>query len=76
MNILIHWSSKLELGFKDIDQHHKKLVDLINLAYDSYMVNLPDSTIQEVISELIDYAFVHFKFEERYFARFGYEHTE
>ena len=75
MNILIHWSSNLELGFKEIDQHHKKLVDLINLAYDSYMVNLPDSTIQEVISELIDYAFVHFKFEERYFARFGYENT-
>ncbi len=75
MNILIHWKTSFELGLKEIDQHHKKLVDLINLAYDSYVCNLPKDSIQQVIEELIDYAFIHFKFEEKHFEKFGYENT-
>lgn len=76
MNILIHWKSTYELGIKEIDQHHKKLIDLINMAYDSYIINMQGETTQQVTDELIDYAFVHFKFEERYFEKFSYEHTE
>ncbi|HEX3009490.1 MAG TPA: bacteriohemerythrin [Bacteroidales bacterium] len=76
MNILIHWKKEYELGIKEIDQHHKKLVDLINMAYDSHISNIPGDTLQQVTTELIDYAFVHFKFEEKYFEKFGYEHAE
>lgn len=76
MNILIHWKGIYDLGIKEIDQHHRKLVDLINMTYDSYIRNLSDNTIQQITSELTEYAFVHFKFEEKYFEKFKYEHAE
>lgn len=76
MNILINWNTDLELGIKEIDQHHKKLVDLINLTYDSLINNVPESSFHTIINELTDYAFIHFKFEEKLFHRFEFEETE
>ena len=66
----------MELGIKEIDQHHRKLVDLINLGYDSHFSNQPEDTIQQIIIELSDYAFIHFRFEEKHFVKFGYEDME
>ena len=75
MNILIQWKPEYELGIKEVDQQHKKLVDMINQVYDSYVLGAADLTHTQVLSDMKDYAFVHFKAEEHYFAKYQYKHT-
>lgn len=67
MNILIDWSEEYSVNIKEFDQQHKKLFDLINLLYDSIIRNEEDDILEQILSDLIDYTFVHFKDEEKYF---------
>jgi hemerythrin len=76
MSTSIRWIKDFELGIKEIDQHHRKLVDLINIVHHAHSIGNWNGTIDEVINELVDYAFVHFTFEEQYFEKFGYENAE
>jgi hemerythrin-like metal-binding protein len=73
MNILIHWKEDYNLNIKEIDQQHKKLFDIINVVYDSMIREEEDEVLGQAISDLSDYAFVHFKVEEKYFEQVGYE---
>jgi hemerythrin-like metal-binding protein len=73
MNILLHWSDDYSLNIKRIDEQHKKLVEMINRVYDSIIRNEDDDVLDQVISDMADYAFVHFKNEEKYFEQFSYE---
>ncbi len=69
MNILIHWKPEYSVNIKEIDQQHKKLFDLINWLYDSIVRNEKDDIIEQILIELKDYAFVHFKDEEKYLVK-------
>ena len=71
MNILLHWKQEYSVNIKEIDQQHRKLFDLINLLYDSSLLNEKEDILEKIFVELKDYAFVHFKDEEKYFARAG-----
>jgi hemerythrin len=73
MNILIHWSDAYSVNIKEIDQQHKKLFDMINMVYNSFIEDEKDDVLDQVISDMMDYAFVHFKNEEKYFIQIGYE---
>src|SRR5208337_311615 len=68
MNILIHWKEDFSVKIKELDQQHKKLFDLINLLYDSYMRKENDEMLAQILADLKEYAFVHFKEEEKYFS--------
>src|SRR5690349_3131524 len=61
---IIDWNIKYMLGIKEIDQHHRHLVDLLNTAYDDFKNGA--SVGQSVISELADYVSYHFSCEERW----------
>ena len=37
MNIVIHWKEDYSTGIDEIDQQHKKLIDMINVLYDSHI---------------------------------------
>jgi len=67
MNILIDWSEEYSVNIKKFDQQHKKLFDLINFLNDSLIRNEDDDILEQILSDLIDYTFVHFKEEEKYF---------
>lgn len=73
MHILIRWNKSYELNIKEIDQQHMKLINLINILYDSFLRKEHDNVLEQTISELKDYAFVHFKEEEKYFEQVMYE---
>jgi len=76
MTLFIEWNEDYNLGFKEIDQQHKKLVDIINVLYDSYIKGERDTVLDQVISDLKDYGFIHFKEEETHFNQCNYEDTE
>lgn len=73
MNILIHWNEEYSVKNKELDQQHKKLIDMLNQAYDSLFRDEKDDILEQIITDMKDYAFIHFKNEEKYFAQSGYE---
>lgn len=62
---LITWSDSLSVQIKEFDEHHKKLVKLLNTLYDAVLVRKGSSLIEPVIGELIDYTKYHFAAEEK-----------
>ena len=59
------WNKNFETGIDQIDEQHKVLVSLINLMA-SHLVNQSDiHTLDQIFTELTDYATYHFQSEER-----------
>jgi len=76
MNILVEWSEDFNLNIKVIDQQHKKFIDIINVLYDAIIRKESEEVLAQSIADMRDYAFVHFKDEEKYLDRVGYEGAE
>jgi hemerythrin len=60
----IDWNGSLSVGVQQIDNEHKKLVDLVNTLNDSMKTGKSKETLQNVFSELVDYTIKHFTNEE------------
>lgn len=65
---LFYWNKHFEIGVETIDSQHRRLVDLINslAAGIAERRRLPD--VQALFADLMDYAAVHFRDEERLLA--------
>lgn len=61
---LFHWSEKFVLGVQEIDQQHKKIVDLINALNDLRNKDAHNENLHEIINELISYTKTHLLYEE------------
>lgn len=75
---IIEWNVRYLVGIREIDQHHKHLVELLNRTYDEFRGG---ANIElAVVDELVDYAGYHFACEERWMAESSYpklsEHKE
>ncbi len=73
---LITWADKYSVGYKEIDDQHKKLVDMINDLYASFIQGKADETIENILTEMINYTDYHFKIEEKYFEKYNYSDTK
>ena len=72
----IEWNESLELNIPEIDEQHRRWVDIINNLHDSLMShggahNLTD----KILNDMIDYCRFHFSFEEEYMRKIGYPHS-
>jgi len=74
---LITWQAEYALGLEEIDNQHKKIVEIINHLFQMFTEhNLNDGAdLNVVLQELTDYANYHFSTEEKYFALFQYQKT-
>ncbi len=70
---LITWSSKYSVGIPSIDEQHKKLVEIINELNDAIKSGKSKEVLNHVLTSLVDYTKVHFKYEEELFNKFGYQ---
>jgi len=61
---VIEWSTSFELGIDEFDEHHKRLVYLLNMTYDGFTLEADRDELEAVLDELIDYATYHFAAEE------------
>lgn len=68
----ITWQDSYNTGFKEIDEQHRRLVEMINGLYRIISSNAVRSDKRELLLKLVDYAKVHFKYEEILFARYDY----
>jgi len=76
----MEWLDVYELGVEEFDEHHKRLVHLLNLTYDGVITGAGHEELEAVLDELIDYATYHFAAEEHWMKVHEYpglpEHSE
>ena len=68
----IEWTPELEIGIDVIDGQHHRIVDYINELTD-IAAGGERTVVGRVISDLIDYTFSHFAFEEALMEEAGYD---
>jgi len=73
---LITWSNLYSVNVEEIDNQHKKLVDLINLLHDSVKAEKGKETLAKVFNELVNYTAEHFSTEEALMKRTNYPDFE
>jgi hemerythrin len=69
------WDTAYSLGIKQIDDHHRHLLALLNKTYDTFTANESKVQVDALIEELINYATYHFSAEEHLMAKHGYQGT-
>ncbi len=62
---LISWTDKLSVSNKTFDNHHKKLISLINDLFDARMAGKGREIIDLIFEELVNYTKYHFSEEEK-----------
>lgn len=65
--MFIEWSSKYELGIKEIDDQHRELVRIINSLHQMIKEKKTNDQMGPLFDDLILYIKKHFKTEEFYF---------
>ncbi len=69
---LIQWDQKYETSIKQFDEHHQKLIELINKLYDAMRAGKGNQVLGPIFDELIAYTQYHFSAEEDAFKKTGY----
>lgn len=72
----IVWSRILSIGIDEIDQDHRKLVDIFNILNHSVMEGESPEYLAAVLEELINCTVWHFSHEERLMLKYNYEGIE
>ena len=70
---LLTWGPALAVGVKEIDDQHKKLIDLVNQLNDAMHAGKGKEALGAVLGELVRYTVYHFGNEERLMAQHKYE---
>ena len=72
----IIWDESLSVEVDEIDEDHRKLVDLFNMLSHSVAEGDAEDYIEAVLDELISCTVWHFKHEERLMLLYKYEGLE
>ncbi len=70
--MLMEWQQTFETGILEFDEHHKQLVDLLNMAHDGACYGAETDELDAVINELIKYTEYHFISEEYWMEEYNY----
>jgi methyl-accepting chemotaxis protein len=73
--VLMSWNDTFSVNIQEIDNHHKRLIELINQVYRGKVLNLESREIGKILDELVKYTKFHFGFEENLFDQHGYPDT-
>jgi len=69
---LIAWRSDFSVGVTQVDEQHRKLIDLLNTLFDAMKRGKGRDLLGGVLKELIDYTVYHFNTEEQLFEKYDY----
>ena len=67
------WDKTLSVQVDEVDDDHRKLVNLFNLLNHSVAEGEPEAYVTAVMDELIACTVWHFRHEERLMVKYGYE---
>jgi len=66
------WDNTLSIGVDEVDEDHRRLVDLFNIFNRSVAEGDAADYVQAVLEELISLTVWHFRHEERLMLKYGY----
>lgn len=72
---LISWEKIYKVNIAELDDQHKKIVELLN-TLSTLSTQNNNTTMRNVLSDLIDYTIYHFDTEEKYMLDHKYPFTE
>ena len=67
------WDDSLSVQIQEIDEDHRKLVDLFNILSHSVEEGDASNYIEAVLEELLSCTIWHFRHEERLMLKYSYE---
>ncbi len=67
------WEGKYVLGLEEIDDQHRKLVNMINSLHEGLRDGKGREVTGTVLKSMMEYALYHFKTEEDLMQRFGFD---
>ncbi|MFZ5981389.1 MAG: bacteriohemerythrin [Candidatus Zixiibacteriota bacterium] len=73
---LINWDENFSIHNEKIDNQHKRLIAIINQLHDAIVNGNAKDVLGNIISDLYDYAKVHFSSEEALFEKYNYSKIE
>jgi hemerythrin len=68
----LKWSDRYSVHIAEIDEQHKKLINLINEMFDAMQAGKGREIIDTIIDEFVNYTVYHFSTEERLLQQHGY----
>ena len=68
----IIWDSSFETGVSEIDEQHKILVDTLNTAGITLAVDYDNSSLEQIVNDLLSYSQYHFETEEELMLEYEY----
>ena len=69
----IEWDDSYSVGVVEIDEQHRRWIEIINQLHDSIMdKTVSVKTTDKILCEMMDYAGFHFAFEEDYMKKVNY----
>lgn len=68
----VDWKPEYSVGNVEIDQQHRKLVDIINHLHDSMKMGGKPEDLMRIMDDLVNYTRYHFSHEEKLMQRAGY----
>ncbi len=72
----IEWESRFSIGNEEIDNQHKKLVNIINRFMEAKANGKSNEVLKQTLMELVSYTNYHFTDEERLMLKFNYPHYQ
>jgi len=64
ISMFIEWKESFATGIAEFDDHHRKLIDLLNSSYFMIIEGNGQEELQQLLDGLLDYTRYHFEAEE------------
>ncbi|MFC1784470.1 bacteriohemerythrin [Candidatus Neomarinimicrobiota bacterium] len=68
----LEWVENYSVGIENMDNHHRKIIDLINDLHNGMSQGSPIDVLHKVLLELSDYTMYHFSEEENLMKKYDY----
>jgi hemerythrin len=72
----MEWTEEMDVGISEFNNHHKKLIELINRLFNAMSENKTKEVLEQIFLELIDYTKYHFSAEEKLMIQLNYPEYE
>lgn len=72
----IQWDTSYSVGIKTFDEHHLKMVELLNSLESSGAANSDTGQVIKALKELLDYSVYHFTAEEKEFRAYNHPNPQ
>ena len=73
---LMTWNDEMSVGVKELDDDHKQLIGMLNMAQETLSSARSREALEEVLDRLVEVTKVHFAHEETLFDRTGFPGAE